>query len=247
MEELANLLYTEVLKLKRSQMFIISIIGSSTIPFFCFIAYLTAKLQRPDIPILYTDLLEQVTLFTHLLIGIPFYGILTAYLFIREYNENTLKNLIVIPISKTNILTSKILLLFFWIMLMSFNTWILTALFGFIGPFEGMTTIRIFLSFKQIMIGGILLFLLTTPVVFVSLLFKSYVSTIVFTLVITMINVLIIQSEYLVLYPWTAVHVIATNSYIARFPEMFSFISIFVTSILGIIATFLYFKREDIK
>ncbi len=227
-------------------MFLISIIGAATAPFVCFIAYLKAKSQQPDIPILFTEVFSQTNLFIDLLIGVSLYGVITAYLFNREYIENTMKNILTIPVSRTKFFISKLIMLFIWIIGMTLAAWLLTVIFGLIGQFEGISLATSMLALKEYLIGGILLFLLSTPTILVTLLFKNYVSTIVFTLVLTMVNVLIVQSEYIALYPWSAVQVIATKSFIPEYPPEYSYISILATSIIGLVAALVYFQKEDI-
>ncbi|WP_052222963.1 ATP-binding cassette domain-containing protein [Clostridium homopropionicum] len=69
-------------------------------------------------------------------------------------------------------------------------------------------TVVLIRSFKQFFLGGSLLFLIASPAVFIAIKFKSYVHSIVFSAVITMINILVINSKYMALYPWSAVLVI---------------------------------------
>lgn len=247
MRALLNLIYTEMLKFKRSQMFLISCIGAATAPFVCFIAFINMKSQKPDVPILFQEVFYQVNLYTVLLIGVPLYGIITAYIYNREYVENTLKNILTIPVSRIKFFLGKFILLFIWIVILTLISWLLTLVFGLIGGFEGLTTDVLLDSLIQFFTGGILLYLLSTPVIFISIILKNYVSTIVLTLVITMINVLIVKSDYVVLYPWTAIHTIITNDFVPKYLPIYSYISVLLISIIGLIASILYFKNEDIN
>lgn len=242
-----NLIYTEILKIKRSQMFLISCIGAATAPFVIFIAYMNMKSKKPDVPILFHEVFAEVNLYTILLIGVPLYGIITAYIYNREYLENTLKNILMIPVSRIKFFIGKFTLLLIWIIILTLISWLLTLIFGLIGGFEGLTTNILLESLKQFLIGGIFLYFLSTPVIFLSIILKNYVSTIVFTLVITMINVLIVKSDYVVLYPWTAIHVITTNDFIPKYLPIYSYISVFLTSIICLVTSILYFKNEDIS
>lgn len=244
---MVNLLITEFIKLKRSHIFTISLIGAATAPFVCFIAYLTLKTQEPQIPILFAEVLSQTNMYVTLLVGVSFYGVITAYLFHREYAENTLKNLLTIPVSRCKFFISKLTMLFILIMLMTMVSWGLTLLFGLVGQFQGLTTTVLVNSLKEFLVGGILLFLLSSPTILVTLLFKSYVPTIVFTLILTMVNVLITNSQYVAIYPWSAVYVIMSKNFVPQYSPYYSYISILITSLVGTIASLLYFQREDIQ
>lgn len=158
-----------------------------------------------------------------------------------------LKNVLTIPVSKISIIISKLTLLLIWIITLTVVSWGLTLILGLIVSFEGLNTIVLIKSFKEYIIGGSLLFLLSTPTIFVTLLFKDYVPAIVFTIAVTMVNVLISNSKYSALYPWSAALVVATNGFRPEYPPIYSYISIAATSIIGFAATIIYFKNVDVK
>lgn len=244
---MVNLLYTEFLKVKGAKMILISTIGATVTPLMCFLAYLGMKSKKPDEIIRFDEYFSQTSMYIVLLIGVLLYGVITAYIFEREYIENTLKTILTIPVSRTNFILSKFIILFIWIMALTFIAFILTFIFGLIGQFEGLSSTVLVDALKQYFIGGSLLFLLTSPVVFVAVLFKNFVPTIVFTICITMVSILIANSEYRVLYPWSAVETIAKKMFLPEYPPEYSYISIFVTSIIGFVATMIYFKKVDIN
>src|SRR5699024_9611652 len=72
------------------------------------------------------ELFYNVNLSTVLIIGAPLYGVVTTYLFNREYVENTIKNILTIPVSRVSFIMSKTLLLFMWIMMLTMIAWFLT-------------------------------------------------------------------------------------------------------------------------
>ncbi|WP_267934241.1 ABC transporter permease [Paenibacillus profundus] len=243
---MVNLVYTELLKLKRAKMFMVSLIGAAAAPLMVFIGYLDYKAKKPDMPVLFSEAFSQTNLYVLLLIGTLLYGVITAYLFNREYVEDTLKNLLTIPVSKISFIASKLVLLFIWILVLTLVAWGLTFILGWIGQYEGLSAGVLLQSLKQFLIGGSLLFLLSTPTIFVTFLFKNYVPTIIFTAVITMGNVALANREYKALYPWSAVHLIADNGFVPEYPPLYSYAAIIATAIIGLIATIVYFKKADI-
>src|SRR5699024_11614963 len=74
----------------------------------------------------FKKLFYNVNLYTVLIIGAPLYGVETTYLFNREYVENTIKNILTIPVSRVSFIMSKTLLLFMWIMMLTMIAWFLT-------------------------------------------------------------------------------------------------------------------------
>jgi bacitracin transport system permease protein len=94
--------------------------------------------------------------------------------------------------------------------------------------------------------GGVLVFILSTPVVLVAVVMKNYVPTIILTIVITLINVMSGNSEHRALFPWAAAGDIANDTLQPTYPAEISYTIIFATSIIGFIATIIYFKKMDV-
>jgi bacitracin transport system permease protein len=243
---LINLVYTELLKLKRSMMFLMSLIGATAAPLIVFIGFLGTRARHPGIPIQFQEYFSETSFGIVLLTGVPLYGVITAYLINREYTENTLKNLLTIPVSRIDYILSKLILLFLWIMTLTLISWVSAIIFGLVGQFVDLNSNVLLSSFYEFMIGGSLLFVLTPSMILVTLLFKNFLPTVVFTIVITMGNLMVASSEYRALYPWSAVYVIAKNGFLPEYPPEYSFYSIAIVSVLGLIATLIYFVKTDV-
>jgi bacitracin transport system permease protein len=245
-ERLVNLLITELLKLKRARMFLISLVGASAAPIMVFIGSLDYRVRKPGEPFYFEQAFADTNLYVLLLIGVLLYGVITAFLFNREYVEDTLKSLLTIPVPRTELIVSKLILLLLWIQILSFVAWGLTFILGLIGQYDALSPGLLWNSWMKYMMGGCLLFLLSTPTIFVTLLFKNYVPTIIFTAVVTMCNVALANREYKVLFPWSAVHVVVENGFIPGYPAFYSYAAILLTSAVGFIATVVYFNKSDI-
>lgn len=239
--QLASLLFTELLKLKRSSMFLLSIAGAAVAPLVVVVA---TYVNEPSTP--FKELFYNVNLYTVLIIGAPLYGVVTTYLFNREYVENTIKNILTIPVSRVSFIMSKTLLLFMWIMMLTMIAWFLTLFLGLLTQFDGLDISLLVESFKEFSIGGVLLFILSTPIILVTLVMKNYVPTIIFTVVITLINVMGGSSEHRALFPWAAAGDIANHTLPSTYPPEYSYTAIIVTALTGFIALIVYFKKADI-
>src|SRR5699024_10974684 len=143
--------------------------------------------NEPSTP--FKELFYNVNLYTVLIIGAPLYGVVTTYLFNREYVENTIKNILTIPVSRVSFIMSKMLLLFMWIMMLTMISCLVTFILYLVTQFDGLDISLLILSSKEFSRGGVLLFILSTPIILVTLVMKNYVPTIIFTVVITLINV----------------------------------------------------------
>src|SRR5699024_12338976 len=101
-------------------------------------------------------------------------------------------------------------------------------------------------SFKDFSIGGVLLFILSTPIILVTLVMKKYVPTIIFTVVITLINGRAGSSEHRALFPGAAAGDIANHTLPSTYPPEYSYTAIIVTALTLFIALIVYFKKADI-
>src|SRR5699024_4147539 len=112
--QLASLLFTELLKLKRSSMFLLSIAGAAVAPLVVVVA---TYVNEPSTP--FKELFYNVNLYTVLIIGATLYGVVTTYLFNRHYVENTIKNILTIPVSRVGCIMSKTLPLVMWLLMLT--------------------------------------------------------------------------------------------------------------------------------
>src|SRR5699024_4887169 len=138
--------------------------------------------NEPSTP--FKELFYNVNLYNVLIIGALLYGVVTTYLFNREYVENTINNILTIPVSRVSFTISKAHLMFICIMMFKMIAWFLTLFLGMLTQFDGLVISLLVESFKVFSIGGVLLFILSTPIILVTLVMKNYVPTIIFTVVI---------------------------------------------------------------
>src|SRR5699024_9712584 len=101
-------------------------------------------------------------------------------------------------------------------------------------------------SFKEFSIGGVLLFILSTPIILVTLVMKNYVPTIIFTVVITLINVMGGSSEHRALFPWAAAGDMANHTLPSTYPPEYSYITMIFIALTVFIALIVYFKKSNI-
>src|SRR5699024_9287109 len=141
---------------------------------------------------------------------------------------------------------SKTLLLFMWIMMLTMIAWFLTLFLGLLTQFDGLDISLLVESFKEFSIGGVLLFILSTPIILVTLVMKNYVPTIIFTVVLALIKVGGGGAEHRALVPWAAAADIANHTLPSRYPPECCYTAIIVTALTGLTALIVYFKKADI-
>jgi bacitracin transport system permease protein len=118
-----------------------------------------------------------------------------------------------IPVSKIRYITGKYLMLFLWIMVLTLISWGLLLVLGILGQLSDLNIGTLVLYLGRYLLGGFLMYLLTTPFVFLTLWLKNLVPSIILAAVITMVNVAIINDvDFVALFPWSAVFVTANGS-----------------------------------
>lgn len=243
-----NLLYCEFLKLKRSKMFFISILGAMVAPIMVFAGLIKAKITVPDRVITYWDMLEQTNLYVLLLFGIIVYGVIAAYLFSREYTENTLKSMLTVPVSKEAFLVAKFLMLFVWMMILTAMAWISTLFLSVIGNAAELNTSVIMQSLKEYFLGAFLLYFTMSPFVFITLWLKNLASPIIIVAAVVLGNVALANEDLAVLFPWSSPYLIASGD-IAQYNYSIEIALAIILAVFftGIFASFTYFKKQDVK
>src|SRR5699024_8979363 len=112
--------------------------------------------------------------------------------------------------------------------------------------FDGLDISLLVESFKEFSIGGVLLFILSTPIILVTLVMKNYVPTIIFTVVITLINGLGGSSEHRALFPWAAAGDIANHILSSTYPPEYSYTAVIASALTGFLALTVSCRKEDI-
>jgi ABC-2 type transport system permease protein len=194
------ILWTEILKVRKSKIFPISIY------FFAFIGIMMGLLMylsmHPEIAsrsstmdmktdflggadwTAFYDLLLQIVL----TVGVIGSGIITAWCFGREFSEKVLKDLLALPVSRSNIVISKLLILFVWSILLLITSLLTALLIAAIIKLPGWRPHEFNLFLENYLICAILNTLLITVVAFVASAGRGYMLPISFVILILILT-----------------------------------------------------------
>lgn len=231
----------EFLKLKRSKIFLLSLIGAIFPPLLMFIA-VTAFGEGHTFEILFTN----VNMYMSAMFAVLIFTIIISYLFGREYNEHTLKTMLTIPVSREKFLASKYLMFLVWIVILTVVTSISTLVFGFVAGLDGFS-IKLFAnSFAQLLYANVLLFLTFSPFVFVSLLITNMVPAMVGGAGLALVNIMVYGQNWAPFVPWVSPYLIASGE-IAKYGASVtvSYGIILATFIIGLVISYVYFTKTD--
>ena len=233
----------EFLKLKRSNIFLLSLGGAILPPLLMFIAVTTFG-EGNTFDMLFTN----VNMYMSALFAVLLFAIIIAYLFGREYNEHTLKTMLTIPISREKFLLAKYLMFLVWILIITVATSLSTVIFGFIAGLEGFTLKLFVNSFAQLLYANVLLFLTFSPFVFLSLFITNMVPAMVGGASLTLVNMLIYGQTWAPYVPWVCPYLIASGE-IAEYSASVtvSYGIILATFVIGLAISYIYFTKKDVS
>ena len=232
----------EFLKLKRSKIFLLSLIGAILPPLLMFIA-VTSFDEGQTFEALFTN----VNMYMSAMFAVLIFAIIISYLFGREYNEHTLKTMLTIPVSRGKFLISKYIMFLVWIVILTAVTIFSTLIFGFIAGLEGFTLKLLIESFGQLLFANVLLFLTFSPFVFISLLITNMVPAMVGGATLSLINLMVYGQNWAPFVPWVCPYLIASGEIVEYGTNiMVSYGIILATFLIGLAISYIYFTKKDV-
>lgn len=247
-----NLIHCELMKLKHSKMVWLSILGVMATPCMMLVEAMQQHAEHPNqIPAL-ADVYDNSLLYVMLLINMMIYVAITAYLFSREYAEDTLKTILPVPVSRTAFLAGKFVVLLLWVLGLTFVTWAGTfVLFGVYHLLIGMAEFHLSIAFTWLMkylLGNILVVFSLSPFAFLAEKTRGLVAPMIVSAVIVLGNAALSNQKWGALFPWTATYFLVDGRIKdTGYPFSLAVIILVIVSLIGFVATMQYFKHEDIK
>ncbi len=233
----------EFLKLKRSKIFLLSLLGAVLPPLLMFIA-VTSFDEGQTFEALFTN----VNMYMSAMFAVLIFAIIISYLFGREYNEHTLKTMLTIPVSREKFLASKYIMFLVWIVILTVVTSISTLAFGFAAGLDGFS-LKIFADgFAQLLYANVLLFLSFSPFVFVSLFITNMVPAMIGGAGLALVNLMVYGQNWAPFVPWICPYLIASGE-IAEYSTSItvSYGVILATFVIGLVISYIYFTKTDVS
>lgn len=122
--ELADIVYCEWIKLKRSKIILIGILGSFIVPFLVIVNDIRICFSNAAATLSLGWIYEDTIMFIMLLFGPLVMAVVAIFLISREYTEKTLKTIFVVPIGRRQFLIGKFIILFLLVLLFMVLSWL---------------------------------------------------------------------------------------------------------------------------
>jgi len=181
------------------------------------------------------------------IIGFIGFGFVTTWIFGREYADKTLKDLTALPVSRQNIVTAKLILIFIWSMIIGLLMLAFSILSGFITGLEGWSNNLLVINLKRYFIVMLLNIILCPVISILASYGRGYILPFAFiflTMLIT--NFTINISENAKYIPW-AVPLIYAGANLKEGMDIntASVLVLILTGIAGFIGTLCWWRYAD--
>jgi len=262
MKELKAALWVEILKVRRTKIFPISIY------FFLFIGVMMGLLMflsmHPEIANrsstismktsflagsdwkAFYELLIQIIL----TIGVIGSGIITSWVFGREFSDRTIKDILALPVRRDTIVASKLIVLLGWSIILSVVILAAAMLTGLATGISGWLASEFFSFLKLYLICTLLNTLLISPVAFVASAGRGYMLPISFVILIMILTQLLFVGlpGLAIWFPWALPALYSGAAGVAiPSPGFLSYVLYFITVVAGIFGTTAWWRFADHK
>lgn len=262
MKELQAALWVEILKVQRTKIFSISIY------FFVFIGIMMGMLiflsMHPEIANrsstismktsflggsdwnAFYDLLIQIIL----TIGVIGSGIITSWVFGREFSDRAIKDLLALPVRRSTIVASKLIVLLGWSIILSLVILAAALLTGLVSGLSGWITSEFLTFLKLYLICALLNILLITPVAFVASAGRGYMLPISFVILILILTQLLFVGlpGLAFWFPWALPALFSgVAGEAVPSPGFFSYFLYIITVVAGLLGTMAWWRYADHK
>ena len=249
--ELLRLLRCEWIKLKHAKFLFVGLSGTLIVPFFVIVKAVIQSFSHTGGTVSLFTLYDNALMFLMLLFAPMVLTILDAWIISREYTDGTLKNILAVPVSKTAFLWGKLLFCAIAALLFMLISWleifVLALLCGCFIPVTELTIPSLLYFLLKMLFGGGLLCATQLPFIYFTIRSKGFVLPLVAVSAISLINVVLSNSPIAGFYPWSAAYLLVTGRLAGQAPGGVSLWIILTVGFLGIAASLVRWKREEIR
>lgn len=179
--------------------------------------------------------------------GVLILGFAASWLFGREYAEGTMKDLLALPVSRTDILNAKFLYFLGWSLALVIFNLLAGLLIGLLLKLPGWTEAIFIDNLKIYFITAGLILLLNTPVAFVAIAGKGYLTPLGLVAIALVLSQIIGALGFGQYFPWAVPGIYSGSGGSAMKDQLspLSYILVFLTGIAGYVATIAWLNKTD--
>jgi ABC-2 type transport system permease protein len=177
--------------------------------------------------------------------GIMIFGFLVSWLFGREYSDKTLKDMLSLPVSKTEIINAKFLVYLFWAIALAISNLLLGILVGIIFRLPDFE-VAFWIHLLEYAFTTLLTVFLGTPIAFFAMIGRGYLAPLGFLVLMLVFSQVIATFGWGHYFPWSipALYSGAAGEYKEQI-NMMSYAVLIITSIAGYCMAAIYWEKTD--
>ena len=179
-------------------------------------------------------------------IGIILFGFAASWIFGREFNDRTVKDLLALPVSRSAIVLSKLIAVSIWCLVLSIIIFSFSIVLGVLINLPHWSADLIPDFFRIFFTTTLLSILLCPPVAFIASIGRGFLPSIGFLVLCMGLANFFGNIGLGAYFPWTIpmLYTGAVGSSVMQLP-LVSYIIIVITAIAGTVGTILYWKYAD--
>jgi len=258
MDDLANALWIELRKARRSRVPLFTLLGFLILPlvgallmviykdpeFARNVGLISAKANlvggSADWPFYLTIFVQGIAIG-----GFMLFSLVGTWVFGREFADGTLKDLLAVPVSRTVVVLAKFVVLALWCLALTVTVYAVGLVLGVaVGLPQGTAGLLVQAS-TTLMVVTCLVIVVVMPVALLASVGRGYLAPLGITaLILALANVigLLGWGSY---FPWSIPMVVAELGVKGESVEPVSYVVVFLTGLAGIMGTCLWWSRAD--
>ncbi|MBK7428746.1 MAG: ABC transporter permease [Saprospiraceae bacterium] len=178
--------------------------------------------------------------------GVLVFGFVASWIFGREYTDGTVKDLLSLPSSRSSILNAKFIIYIFWCVGLCISNLLTGLILGYFLQFPSLNMTETLNHLAIYFNTAFLTIIIGTPIAFFALRGKGYMGALGFVALTLVIAQIIGASGYGSFFPWAVPGLYSgiSQEYKASL-NAFSYGIVFLTGLIGYIATIFYWRYAD--
>ncbi len=176
-------------------------------------------------------------------LGLIGYTFIAAWVFGREFTDRTIKDLLAKPISRSQIVMSKMLIILVWNVLLSMYMFAIGLAVGSVLGLTGWSGDFILNTFFRFVITSLLFIAVTTPGTLLANISKGYLAPLGLILVIVIFSSVMASLGFAPYFPWTIPSVFLSTGFL----NLNSIIILASTGLAGIVGTFAWWRFAELQ
>lgn len=256
MIHLLSVTFTECEKIRKSKIFIFSLIAILFFPLVC--GLFTLISMHPEIAqksglitqkariAAIEDWQSYLGLICEMISvgGLILFGFITSWTFGREYSDGTAKDLLALPLPRSTIITAKFISASLWSIFLAITAFLAATVIGFFISIPDFSLQIYTANIFMYAVCSIMVIFLSTPIAYFACFGKGYLPPLGFLIFVLFVGNIIATMGHGAYFPWSIPGIYSGAAGNIILPFM-SYVIIFFTGLIGAGATFIWWRYAD--